>query len=205
MSLGQGTAEWFKERAGKVTASRFVDVMAKLKNGNPAKARTDYVWELVIERLTGSTVDHFASAAMQWGTDQEANARMRYEAQTGAMVEEVGFVPHATMKNVGGSPDGLIGVDGGVEFKCPFNSAVHLQTFLNGMPEEHIPQTQGLIWITGREWWDFGSYDPRLPEPFDLYVQRVERDDDYIVKLADEVDSVLADVAKTLVELGVKA
>jgi predicted phage-related endonuclease len=197
----QGSGEWLRERAGKVTASRFKDVLAKKKDGTPMQKREDYLWELVTERLTGSAADHFASTAMQWGSDNEALARMAYEAQTGAMCEEVGFILHPDHEGVGGSPDSLIGMDGGWEGKCPFNSAVHLQTILGGMPEEHRAQVQGLMWITGRAWWDFTSYDPRLPAPFDLYVERIPRDDAFIEKLAEEIDAFQKDVATMMARL----
>lgn len=190
----QHSAEWFAARAGKVTASRFRHVVAKLKRGGYAEARDTYLWELVIERITGSAADHFASAAMQWGTDNEAGARMAYEGATGAMVEEVGFLLHPQFESVGGSPDGLIGDDGGFEAKCPFNSAVHLRNFIEGMPAEHRHQVQGLMWITGRAWWDYVSYDPRLPAPFARYVQRIARDEDYIAELQAEVSIFLGEL-----------
>jgi len=194
MSAPQGSAEWLYERCGKVTASRFKDVMAKLKNGAPAKAREDYLWEVVIERLTGSPSDHFTNAAMLWGIENELAARMNYESQTGAMVEAAGLIPHATIEGAAGSPDGLIGDDGGLEIKCPFNSAIHLRTVLDGMPEDHYPQVQGLMLVTGRAWWDFASFDPRLPEHLRLYVQRIERDADYCESLEQELALFLGEV-----------
>ena len=48
----QGSDEWKAARAGKVTASRINDVMAKIKSGEAA-ARRDYKFELVTEILTG--------------------------------------------------------------------------------------------------------------------------------------------------------
>ena len=183
----QGSATWLYERVGYVTASRFDDVIAKLKNGNPAKARENYLMEIVIERITGQPSDHWTSAAMLWGSEQEERSRMTYEARTGAMVEEVGFIKHPTLQMVGASPDGLIGDDGGFESKSPFNTANHIRTLLNGMPEEHFPQVQGGLWITGRKWWDFQSFDPRLPDALCRYVQRVGRDDKFIAALEAEV------------------
>ena len=183
----QGSAAWLFERCGYVTASRFKDVLAKTKAGEPTADRKKYLWELVVERLTGAPTDHYTNTAMQWGSDQEQRSRMAYEAATGAMVEECGFIKHPVAKWVGGSPDGLIGEDGGWESKSPFNSAVHLQTILGGMPWEHVPQVQGLMWITGRKWWDFQSYDPRLPDYAQRYCVRVNRDDEYIAHLAGEV------------------
>lgn len=183
----QGSAAWLYERVGYVTASRFDDVIAKTKAGKPTAAREKYLWEVVVERVTGQPQDHFASAAMVWGTDQEQASRMDYEARTGAMVEQVGFIKHPTLPMVGGSPDGLIDDDGGWESKSPYNSGIHLQTVLNGMPEEHMAQCMGLMWITGRKYWDFQSFDPRLPEPLCRYVKRIERDEAYIAALEAEV------------------
>lgn len=191
----QGSAAWLYERVGYVTASRFNAVIAKTKAGKPTAEREKYLWEVVVERITGQPQDHFASAAMQWGTDQEQASRMDYEARTGSMIEEVGFLKHPTLPMVGGSPDGLIDEDGGWESKSPYNSGIHLQTILNGMPEEHLAQCQGLIWITGRKWWDFQSFDPRLPEPLRRYVKRVERDDKYIAALETEIIAFSAEVA----------
>ena len=200
----QQSAEWLAERCGKITASRFKDVMARLKNGKPAAPREKYLMEIVIERITGKPTTHYTNDAMLWGQEQEEFSRMAYEAKTGAIVEQCGFLPHPKIDNVGGSPDGLVGDDGGWESKSPYNSAVHLGTILNGMPEEHTAQVQGLMWITGRAWWDFVSYDPRLPAGLDLYVHRVERDEAYIAELEKEVVAFESEVVATLEKLGVK-
>jgi predicted phage-related endonuclease len=201
-SAEQGSAAWLYERVGYCTASRFKDVIDKLKSGKPGAKRQTYLMELVVERITGQPQDHFASTAMQWGTDCEPRSRMDYEARTGSIVEEVGFVKHPTLPMVGGSPDGLIGEDGGFESKSPYNSAVHLGTILEGaMPEEHMAQVQGIMWITGRQWWDFQSFDPRLPEPLNRYVQRIERNEDYIKQLEQEVIAFLAEVEAMLKRL----
>ena len=194
----QKSIEWLMERCGKVTASRFGAVLAKLKNGTPAKPRQDYLWEVVIERLTGHPTVHYVSAAMERGTEMEPLARMAYEAATGRMVAETGFHSHPEIEGVGGSPDGLIDDDGGIEIKCPFNSAIHLQTWLNGMPDEHMPQIQGCMWITGRKWWDFVSYDDRMPERQSLYVQRILRDTSYAICLEAEIRIFLKEVDELL-------
>lgn len=200
----QGSAEWLYQRVGYCTASRFCDVVKKLKKGGPSKERQNYAMELVIERITGQPSDHWTSAAMLWGTEQEQKSGMEYEAATGVMLEPVGFIKHPTLSWVGASPDGLIGDDGGFESKSPFNSVNHIYTLLDGMPEEHMAQCQGGMWITGREWWDFQSFDPRLPEPLRRYVQRVERDVKYIAMLEAEVVTFLAEVAEVVQRLAVQ-
>ena len=198
----QGSAAWLFERVGYVTASRFRDVLDKLKSGKPGAKREAYLMELVVERLTGQPSDHYASTAMQWGSDQEQRSRMAYEAATGAMVEETGFIKHPTLPMVGGSPDGLIGEAGGWESKSPYNSAVHLRTVLAGaMHDEHRAQVQGLMWITGRKWWSFQSYDPRLPAPLNVFVRHIDRDDAYIATLEQEVVAFSAEVNDIVLKL----
>lgn len=183
----QGSGAWLYERCGFVTASRFRDVLDYTKAGKAGAKRTSYLWEVVIERLTGQPSDHFSSAAMEWGTENEPRSRMAYEAHSGNMVDEVGFIKHPTLPMCGGSPDGLIDENGGWESKSPFNSANHLNTILNGMPDDHMAQIQGCMWITGRGWWDFTSFDPRMPDALRLYVQRIERNDEYIAQMEKEI------------------
>ena len=40
---------------------------------------------------------------------------------------------------------------------------------------------------TGREWCDFVSYDPRMPEKHQMLVRRIKRDDSLIQEVRDEV------------------
>lgn len=189
----QRTQDWFMARLGNATGSRFKDVMAKLKSGAPAKARQDYALELATERLTGLVADNFVNVAMKWGTEQEEPARTAYIAVTGAWVDEVGFIKHSDLR-AGVSPDGLVDDKGLIEIKCPYNSQNHVNTMLDGMPDDHMPQVQGQMWICGREWNDFISYDPRFPDHLKLYRQRINRDDGYIQRLEIEVRNFLAEV-----------
>jgi putative phage-type endonuclease len=192
--IEQGSSEWLAQRAGHATASRFKDVLAKIKTGEAA-TRRNYRVQLVTERLTGQPCETYTNAAMQWGTDQEPAARSAYEAHTGDLVEQAVFILHPGMAWAGASPDGLIGDDGGIEIKCPYQSTVHVETLQGGMPSEHMPQVQGVMWITGRQWVDFVSYDPRMPEHLQLYVQRIARDEKYIAELEKAVVAFLGEVS----------
>lgn len=194
----QQSAEWFAARCGRATASRFDDVMAKIKTGEAA-GRRNYRAQLVCERLTGIPAESYTNAAMQWGIDTEPQARAAYEALTGNMVQEVAFVPHPELM-AGASPDGLIDLDGGLEIKCP-NTAQHIEALLKGMPPEHIPQIQGGLWLTGRKWWHFVSFDPRMPEKLQLYIQKIERDSHYIAALELEVRRFLGEVDELVRQL----
>lgn len=193
----QRTDEWFKDRCGCATASRFADVLATIKNGEAA-SRRNYRAQLVVERMTGVPQESYQNEAMRFGIEHEPFARIAYEAKTGNIVTEVGFVRHQTLM-AGCSPDGIIGDDGGIEIKCPYQSAVHINTLLDGaMPSEHMPQIQGSLWITGRKYWVFVSYDPRMPPELRLFTQRIDRDEIYIKKLEKEIERFLEEVDNTL-------
>ena len=187
MSAPQQTAEWLSERAGHSTCSRFKDILAKVKSGE-ASGRRNYRVQLVTERLTGAPAESYKNAAMEYGAETEAAARQAYEELTGNIVQEVGFIKHARLPWVGGSPDGTIDSDGLIEIKCPYVSTVHVETLLAGVvPPEHLAQCQGLMWVCGRQWVDFVSFDPRMPDHLRLFVVRVQRDDSFIENLSAEV------------------
>jgi len=178
----QGSVEWLYTRVGKVTASRFADVMNFRKDGKESAKRYDYRMELVVERLTGQPSEHYVSEYMEWGSEQEKAARMAYEAHTGNLVVVPGFIDHPAIPMCGGSPDGFVDDDGMIELKAP-TSATHIETVLFE-EYDHRPQMQGnLACNPKRKWCDFVSYDPRLPKHLRLYVQRFTRDGGYIAKL----------------------
>lgn len=178
--IQQRTDEWFEERRGKITASRFQDVIAIGRNGKPLKARDDYMLELVHERTSGLPKQEINSRSLSWGREAEEYAVGAYELDSGFLVQAASFITHPMYDFIGGSPDGLVGKDGLIEVKSPHDEKVHLRTWLHGMPEEHTPQVQGNLMCTGRKWLDFISYDPRAAENLRIYVQRIWRDDAYI-------------------------
>jgi putative phage-type endonuclease len=193
MVMEQRTDEWFAARLGKVTASRIADVMAKTKSG-PSASRTNYMAELIVERLTGKAGDSYQNASMIWGTNTEPLARAAYEAHRGVLVEETGFVPHPYIAMAGASPDGLVGTDGLVEIKCP-NTATHIDTMMTEkVPMKYILQMQWQMLCTGREWCDFVSYDPRMPEEMQLFVQRHPFSNDTALDMIREVEAFLSEL-----------
>ena len=198
--IEQGTDEWFAIRCGKVTASRVADVIATTKSGYSA-SRANYEAQLICEILTGKPAESFTNAAMQWGTETEPLARAQYELKTGNMVNQIGFVVHPMIEQAGASPDGLIGEDGCIEIKCP-NTSTHLDTLLSQkVPSKYITQMTWQMVCTGRKWCDFVSYDPRLPENLQLYIERIELDEDYAKKLQNEVVMFLLEVNEKVEKL----
>jgi len=200
--IEQGSLGWHEARSGSATASRFADIIAVSKlTGEPLKARTDYMWQLVTERLYRSPTEAFTSGPTEWGKKLEPFARQAYEVETGNIVIASEFVSHPRIEFCGSSPDGLIIPGGGIEIKCPKDRRVHMQTWRYGMPLDHMPQVQGNIWVNGLDWLDFISYDPRAPEDFRLYVQRIMREDKYILALESHVVQFLAEVKKLLEQI----
>jgi putative phage-type endonuclease len=201
--MEQRTDEWFAARLGKVTASRVADVVAKTKTGYGA-SRANYLADLIVERLTGQKASSFTNQAMEWGVEQEPNARAAYSAKTGELVEEVGFIDHATIAGSGASPDGRIGrgfVDGLVEIKCP-STATHLEYILTDtVPEKYVIQMQWQMACTAAAWCDFASYDPRLPPHLQLFIKRVPRDPQHIAELEAEVTKFLTELSDKISKL----
>ena len=188
----QRSPEWFEARLGRATASKFADIMATTRSGYSAK-RNNYATELALERLTGVQNETFTSGPMQWGIEHEDTAALMYSLKTGNDVEQTGLWVHDELM-AGASPDGLVGDDGVIEIKCP-NSATHLNTLVTGkIPGQYIAQVQGQMWITGRKWCDFISYDPRMPENAQMIIIHVERNDDYIEELQIQVREFLEEV-----------
>lgn len=194
MNAAQGSADWLKARAGHCTASKFKDVLAKIKTGEAA-SRRNYRVQLVTERMIGAPISSgFKSAAMEWGTQTEPLARLAYEAHTGSPVVEAPFLLHPSIDWAGASPDGLVDTDGLVEIKCP-EPQTHMETLLDGTcPTDHTAQIQGQLWVTNRKWCDFVSFDPRFPKHLQLLVVRVQRDDAYIAELERQVKAFLREV-----------
>jgi len=191
--MEQRSPEWFAARLGKVTASRVADVIAKTKTGYSA-SRDNYMAQLVCERMTGTQGESYTNAAMQWGTDQEPLARAAYEATQDVLVDETGFVIHPRIQEAGASPDGLVGMFGLIEIKCP-NTATHIETILSDkVPGKYITQMQWQMACTERQWTDFVSYDPRMPEGLQLFIQRVDFDPEYVKTLETDVIAFLCEL-----------
>lgn len=187
IDCAQGSPEWDSQRLGIPTASNFHKILAKGKG----ETRKSYMKHLAAERLTGQKIGFPINDAIRWGSEKEPEARAAYEFHSGNDCQIVGFY---TTGSFGCSPDGLVGDAGTVEFKCPLTTT-HIETVLSGkMPEKHKAQVQGQLWITGRNWCDFVSFDPRITHAADYFCVRVSRDDQYIADLEEAVNTFCSDL-----------
>ena len=195
--MKQGTPEWFDARVGCCTASRCHDAISKTKSGWSA-SRERYMDELITERLVGRAQDHFISADMMWGIEQEPLARVAYEFENNVTVDEVGSIPHPTIEWSSASPDGLVGEDGLVEIKCPKTTTM-VSTVLSGqIPKNYVTQMTWQLACTQRKWCDFVMFDPRLPPANQIWIERYEPEAEIITQLEDDVRLFLLDVEARL-------
>ena len=196
--MEQRSPQWLKERQGHCTASRAKDAMGLTAAGTPKKdgsysdTREKYMIEVIAERMTGFTPDHFVSEAMQWGIDQEPFARIEYERVNEVLVRQEGFRHHPSIEFLGGSPDGiLVGQRKGVEFKCP-TPTTHIKWIKNGVvPDEHKPQMLCLMLCYDFTEWDFVSYDPRMREGPKLWQRKYQPTDDELKNCESELKKFL--------------
>ena len=181
--IEQGSEEWFRQRLGRVTASRIADVKSS------GAGRKNYMAQLIAERLTGNIPESYTNAAMQWGTDTEPLARSHYEFMNDVVVKPCGFVDHPKIKMAGASPDGELPNNGGIEIKCP-NTATHLDSLLSDSGKPPMKYQHQMNWqmaCTGWDFIDWVSFDPRLSEKHQMLVIRFERDDTTILDLEEQV------------------
>ena len=196
----QRSPEWFAARAGRLTGSVAGDILGKLRSGGEPAARRDLRVQLAVETLTGTPMEQtgFTSAAMQRGIDVEPIARGAYEARTGNIVRTTGFVIREDLA-VGCSLDGDIRqFEGILEIKCP-KSATHCGYLKEQrLPPDYLAQVTHNLWVSGAQWCDFVSYDPRFPEHHQVFIQRVERDDARIAELEKDVAEFLLEAEADL-------
>lgn len=184
----QGSDAWLAVRKGCITGSRFKDcrdykALTKAqekegrKHGDPSAKLLAYAYDTARERVGGAAPQKFQSAAMRNGTEQEPLARLAYEARTGNLVEEVGFI--TTDDGLFGvSADGLIDDDGVLEIKTMVSSDTLFTAVADGDISEYIDQVNGYLWLLGRQWVDLVLWAPDL-EPIGLHltIRRIQRDE----------------------------
>ncbi len=178
----QRSPDWYDVRMGVITASQIKRVMG-LRNSDET-----YLNELLSQRITKQFKELYVSDSMEHGIHFESDACEVYSYITNNKLDHVGFI----LKNeyVGCSPDGLIGNLGLLEIKCP-NTSTHLGYIRNDVvPKDYLFQCLYQLYVTDREWVDFMSYDPRISNPHNVFIKRVDKESyaDEYKKLQEKLD-----------------
>lgn len=204
----QGTPEWFTQRLGRITASNFGALMTLPRSkkdreaGLISETARTYLVKKVSEVLTGMSKE-FTTQSIEWGSETEDEARKIYELENMVEVKQIGFAILESNPIVGGSPDGLVGDDGIIEIKCPDSNTFTGYLLGDSIVKGYMAQIQGNLWILDRSWCDFIVYDPRvIREDLRIHIVRVNRDDEYISKIAQAVDRALIHYGAMLNKLG---
>ena len=191
----QGSDDWFKVRLGIPTASEFDKILTG--TGKSSTQVNAYINKLLAEVITGKPVNTFQKTeAMERGNELEQEAADYYSMLRDVDLQTIGFCTDDAGL-YGCSPDRLVGDEGLLEIKCPL-AHTHVEYLLSGkMDTGYIPQVQGQLLVTGRKWCDFMSYHPDMPP----LIVRVERDEQYISDLQQELNSVAKKIADKKAEL----
>jgi hypothetical protein len=205
----QRSEQWFALRLGLLTGTGSCliwsgwDKKEGRKKGSESVQRRDLRLSITCELMTGEPQEENRqpTADMLRGIEKEQDAFDAYEMATGRAIRKVGFVSRSDLR-IGCSPDGLIGdIEGGVELKCP-KSATHLGYIRDasvnefGIPDDYVPQIRHNLYVTGAAWWDFVSFDDRLPAPLNLYIRRLHAAEAGLPQYDQETRAFLAEVER---------
>ena len=170
------------------------DAMDVLKNGQPSAKRTQYMRELLAERLTGQSMPHYVNEAMLWGTEHEDEAVDVFVERTGRSVRLSRFYEHPVIANFGATPDREID-DGLLEVKCPTTATFVDWTISGQIPDMYKKQMTAQLLCANKPWCGFLAYDPRIKnERKQLFMRK-------FVPTAEESYAVLAAAVGFLDEL----
>lgn len=177
----QRTEEWYEVRRGVFTASEFSKLVTP--TGKASTSLKDFVVHKVAEELAEKREEDYSSEWMDRGAEIEDEARRAYEIEVFESVDTTGFF---LSDGYGCSPDGLIGKDGLLEIKC-LKQKNHIKNLIQ-MDKKYIPQVQGQLLVSEREWCDLVFYNPDFKEDYRLAIYRIPRDEEYIEKLKEALE-----------------
>jgi len=180
-NVDQGSEQWFQLRLGVATASNFDKIITA--GGKQSTTLEKYALQLATELMLTEPDPSYKNNLMARGNEVEPLARQVYQEETFSIVEEITMFK-SDCGNFGYSPDGLVGEDGLIEIKCPLGTT-HFQYIIdNKAPTDYWQQLQGGLWVSGRKWIDFLSFHPHFKTK-QIFIKRVERDENYIAKLEE--------------------
>jgi putative phage-type endonuclease len=190
--IDQHSEAWHQVRCGRVTGTRFKELVA----GETTATYKDLIADIACEIITGRAEESYSNAVMERGLEMEPKAREKYEELFDVKVEQVGFIsPDEDNKFaewVGISPDGL--TDGILEIKCPYMKT-HLNYIeANKLPSEYRYQVQGQLFVTGLPYCDFMSYVEGM-KPF---IIRVTPDQELFKEFEKRLDILIVQVMEKI-------
>jgi exodeoxyribonuclease (lambda-induced) len=213
--IEQYTQEWFNQRLGKITSSQVWNLIVEPKektkkdNGELSSTAKDYLMTKIAEKLTGESRS-FQSDATAHGIQYEQTALDYYAQVTGNIVTTAGYI-ECIDGVYGGTPDGFVNDDGIIQVKCPYNYNNHLYNGLitdvstfKSKHREYYWQCQSDMYISGRQYCDFVSFCPSMPDKFKMFTLRMDINLDDISILLDKLQLSVAFMKEILQTLNNK-
>ena len=165
----QGSAEWLREKATVISSTEG----SALELVNPWQKPMELV-RTKVRALAGEPSEFKVTPPMQHGNKFEPIARAWYEKDTGEQVIETGMVRHPEHSFLGASPDGLVGMDGMVEIKCPFGKKTF--SVFDSDKKHYLWQIYMAMECLDVDWCDFVVYLQKdLSQPPVVKMERVHR------------------------------
>lgn len=191
----QGSNAWHELRCGRITASKFKEVVS-------AKSTLGYkglINTCIGEILSQTIEESYSNDNMQRGIELEPDAANSYELENEVELKEIGFLTNSNLHEeyVGVSPDRLIYDDGLLEIKCPLMKT-HIGYLRAGkLPNEYKWQVQGQLLISERKYCDFMSHYPNLP----TFKIRIYPDEKMQLELKQRLDDAVAEIKEAVSNL----
>lgn len=188
--MEQRSDEWFEARKGVITGSRVGSILGV----NPYATRDDVMREMVREYFDLEK-EFKGNIATDHGEKMEPIALAFYEKLTGNKVDSTGIVKHEKFDWLGASPDGLIGIDGGLEIKCPYWAKAPYS--VKDKPS-YMAQCQLIMEVCDLEWMDFFCFIGEDETKHKL--ERIERDRSWFKKNFDALFDFISDYRSTIAD-----
>jgi len=176
VNVAQRSPEWCAARLGRLTGSRADVIFALGKGGAESVQRAGYRLDLVLERLTGRSMEKtVVTDAMEAGIEREPEARRAFEALTGEVVSEAGFLRHDELM-LGASLDGYLGdFEELVSIKCRQPRA-HLEFYkTRTLPRDAESQIRHELLLTPAQRHHYFSFNPDFPPSMRSVLVTLER------------------------------
>jgi len=192
--IEQRSEAWHEARCGRVTGTRFKNLMSK----ETTDSYKDLLTNIACEIITGRAEETYINTVMEAGIEKEPEARREYEVSFGVEIKQAGFIIPDELEPyhswVGISPDGLTPDDGMIEIKCPL-ARTHFEYIESGkLPAEYRYQVQGQLFVTGLNYCDFVSY----AEGMKLFVVRVLPDLELFKEFEMRLDKLIVQVLEKI-------
>lgn len=187
----------------RIRVSRLKDVMTNGRGKESFGATAmSYAIEVAAAHF-GVHAEEVSAKPLDWGNEYEWLAIDEYMSVTMAEVhgQQTELIDPSGI--VSGHPDGLVGDEGLIEVKCPYNPMQHINNIIGPSQFDSIYQyqIQGYLWLSGRKWCDCVSFDPRAKNRYKhIHVKRVNREDELIEQMRKRCEAFYTELVLPLVD-----